>query len=80
LLAKPVDLPRQHALLVLRQCLQQNLQHLQRSLRSDDLEHLWDRLDTFVANSARRICAAGSPAPSHAIDKTLITLPVNSVT
>jgi hypothetical protein len=39
LLAKLVDLPQQHALLVLRQCLQQNLRHLQRSLQSDHLEH-----------------------------------------
>jgi hypothetical protein len=33
LLPKLVDLPHQHSLLVLRQCLQQNLHHLQRSLQ-----------------------------------------------
>lgn len=76
LLAKLVDLPHQHALLVLRQCLQQNLRHLQRSLRSDDLKHLWERLDKSLANSVRRIRAAGSPAPSQAIDDTLIALPI----
>jgi hypothetical protein len=51
LLAKLVALPHQHALLVLRQCLQQNLRHLQRSLHSDDLQHLWERLDASQANS-----------------------------
>jgi hypothetical protein len=35
-LAKLVDLPRQHALLVLQQCLLQNLRHLPRSLPSDE--------------------------------------------
>jgi hypothetical protein len=74
-LAKLVDLPHQHALLVLRQCLQQNLPHLQRSLRSDDLEHPWERLDVSLANSVRRIRAAASLAPSLAIDNALIALP-----
>ena len=73
LLAKLVDLPHQHALLVLRQCLQQNLRHLQRSLRSDDLGHL-----SGGANSVRRIRAAASPAPSLAVDNALIALPSNS--
>ena len=44
-LAKLPGLPHQHALLVLRECLQQNLRHLLRSLRSDDLGHLWARYD-----------------------------------
>ena len=44
-LAKLPGLPHQHALLVLRECLQQNLRHLLRSLRSDDLDHLWARYD-----------------------------------
>jgi hypothetical protein len=76
LLAKLVDLPHQHALLVLRQCLQQNLRHLQRSLRSDDLGHLWERLDASLANSVRRIRAAAYPAPSPAVDNALIALPI----
>ncbi|KAE8537530.1 hypothetical protein D1P53_006236 [Cryptococcus gattii VGV] len=42
------DLPHQHALLLLRFCIQQNLRHLQRSLRSDDLEDLWAKLDTML--------------------------------
>jgi hypothetical protein len=76
LLAKLVDLPHQHPLLVLRQCLQQNLRHLQRSLHSDDLEHLWERLDASLGNSVRRIRAGASVAPSLAVDNALISLPV----
>jgi hypothetical protein len=76
LLARLVDLPHQHALLVLRQCLQQNLRHLQRPLRSDDLKHLWERLDASLANSVRRIRATASPAPSQAVDEALIALPI----
>jgi phosphoserine aminotransferase len=34
--AKLINLPHQHALLVLRACVQQNWRHLQRSLKSDD--------------------------------------------
>jgi hypothetical protein len=75
LLAKLVDMPHQHALLVLRHCLQQNLRHLHCSLRSDDLEHLWERLNTSLANSVRRIRAAAFPAPSQAVDNALIALP-----
>jgi hypothetical protein len=39
---------------------QQNLRHLQRSLKSDDLVHLWDKLDTIL-----REAVPGSEA-SHA--------------
>jgi hypothetical protein len=78
LVAKLVDLPHQHALLVLRQSLQQNLRHLQRSLRSDDLGHLWERLDASLANSVRRIGAAAFPAPSQAIDNALLPFQSNS--
>jgi hypothetical protein len=76
LVAKLVDLPHQHALLVLPQCLQQNLPHLQRSLLSDDLEKLWERLDASLASSARRIRAATSLALSQAIDNAPISVPV----
>lgn len=76
LLAKVADLHHQHTLPVLRQCLQQNLRHLQRSLQSDDLEHLWERLDASLASSVRRIGAATVPAPSTALDAALNLLPV----
>ncbi|GFZ46026.1 hypothetical protein JCM24511_03760 [Saitozyma sp. JCM 24511] len=76
LLAKQVDLPHRHALLVVHQCLQQTLRHLRRSLCSEDLEHLWERWDTSLANSARRIRATASPVPSQAVDNALIALPV----
>jgi hypothetical protein len=76
LLAKLVNLPHQHALLVLRQCLQQTMRHLQRSLRSDDLDHLWDRLDTSLTNSVRRVRATAFLALSQAVDEALIALPI----
>ena len=45
------DLPSQHALLLLRSCFQQDLRHLQRSLLSSDLGHLWNQLDTALYNT-----------------------------
>jgi hypothetical protein len=67
------DLPYQHALLVLRSCLQMNLRHLQRSLPSDDLTHQWQRLDRSLADSVRRI--RGNVSPDTPAD-TLIHLPI----
>ncbi|AAW44842.1 hypothetical protein CNG04710 [Cryptococcus deneoformans JEC21] len=49
------DLPHQHALLLLCFCIQQNLRHLQRSLRSDDLVDLWERLDTMLWEEVKRM-------------------------
>jgi hypothetical protein len=43
---------------------------------SDDLKHLWGRLDTSPTNSVRRIRAARSSAPSQAVDEALIALAV----
>jgi hypothetical protein len=54
--AKLINLPHQHVLLVLRVCVQQNLRHLQRSLKSDDLVHLWDKLDTTLREALRNPC------------------------
>jgi hypothetical protein len=73
--AKLINLPHEHALLVLRVCVQQNLRHLQRSLKSDDLVHLWDKLDTILRDAVIRIRAH----PRHAdnsLDATLISLPI----
>jgi hypothetical protein len=39
-IANLITLPHQHTPLVLRVCVQQNLRHLQLSLKSDDLVHL----------------------------------------
>jgi hypothetical protein len=61
LLAKLVDLPQQHALLVLRQCLQQNLRHLQRSLQSHDLEH--GAMQPLTPLSASLAFTLASPYP-----------------
>lgn len=51
-------LPRQHSLLLLRQCLQQELRHLQRCLPSDDLTDVWKRLDRAMWNTANDLRGA----------------------
>jgi hypothetical protein len=73
-IAKLINLPHQHALLVLRVCVQQNLRHLQRSLKSDDLVHLWDKLDTVLREAVARI--RGLPRPTDQLDATVISLPI----
>jgi hypothetical protein len=75
-LLKLSNLPNQHALLVLRNCIQQNLRHLQRSLRSDDLPHLWDQLDTSLQAAVARIQGRTTSTPLDRLESTLINLPV----
>jgi hypothetical protein len=54
---------------------QQNLRHLQRSLKSDDLVHLLDKLDTILRDAVIRI--RGHPRHSDpSLDATLISLPI----
>ncbi|GFZ49914.1 hypothetical protein JCM24511_07317 [Saitozyma sp. JCM 24511] len=72
--AKLINLPHQHALLVLRVCVQQNLRHLQRSLKSDYLVHLWDKLDTILRDAVARI--RGLPRPTDQLDAAVISLPI----
>ncbi len=49
-------LPHQHALLLLRQCIQQDLRHLQRSLPDHPLiNDQWTRLDRALWNEVRRL-------------------------
>lgn len=71
-LARLADLPGQEALLLLRQCLSANLRHLQRSLKTDDLDDPWLKLDEailerflFIRSSPRRLQS----------DAGLVTLP-----
>ena len=66
-------LPNQHAFLLLSICLQQNLRHLQRSLKSDDISDAWRPLDDALLAAARRLRAAVN---SPATDKDLISLPM----
>ena len=68
-----INLPHQHALLLLRTSIQQNLRHLQRSLPTHDLGHLWKRLDTSLHNALARNRSADRQGPH---DPALITLPV----
>jgi hypothetical protein len=67
-------MPHQHALLVLWVCVQQNLRHLQRPLKSDDLVHLWDRLDTTLREAVAMI--RGLPRPTDQLDAAIISLPI----
>ena len=66
-------LDHQSALLLLRICLQQNLRHLQRSLESHDLHHLWTRLDCAIISQHNRI--RGAPAPSTPGSAARLLLP-----
>ncbi|RSH80076.1 hypothetical protein EHS25_007345 [Saitozyma podzolica] len=59
------------SLLVLRVCVRQNLRHLQRSLKSDDLVHLWDKLDAILRDTVARI--RGLPRPTDKLDATHIS-------
>jgi hypothetical protein len=73
--AKLTNLPHQHSLLVLRVCVQQNLRDLQRSLKSDGLVHLWDRLDALLRDAVIRI--RGLPCHTdHLLDAAVISLPI----
>src|SRR5258705_9552754 len=51
-----------------------NLRHLQRSLKSDDLVHLWDRLDTTLREAVARI--RGLPRLTDQLDAAVISLPI----
>jgi hypothetical protein len=73
LLAKLVDVLHQHEMLVLRPSLQMNLRHLQRSPRSDDLEHLWNRLDDTLANTVGGVRGAMSPVSGISSDDILLS-------
>ena len=48
------SLPHQHALLVLRKCLKQNLQHPQRMLKKNDMSEAWDVLDARLWSKVSR--------------------------
>ncbi|UOH84402.1 hypothetical protein LQV05_001202 [Cryptococcus neoformans] len=71
------DLPHQHALLLLRFCIQQNLRHLQRSLRSDDLVDLWERLDRMLWEEVKRMRMRQreDTAEEEALGRSLTKLP-----
>jgi hypothetical protein len=67
-LAKLPGLPHQNALLVLKECLQQNLRHLLRSLRSDDLSHLWARYDRSLQRCVLKMQGANLGPSGHGLD------------
>jgi hypothetical protein len=62
----------QSALLLLRQCIQHNLRHLQRCLRTDDLPGCWDELDRELQHA---ILILRSSLRSLPTDSQIISLP-----
>ena len=50
-------LPHQHALVLLRQCIQQDIRHLQRTLKTDDIMDAWERLDSRLHKEIKRMTA-----------------------
>jgi hypothetical protein len=70
--AKLINRPQQHAPRFVRVCVQ--LCHPQRSLRSNGLVHLWDRLDAALRDTVTRI--RGLPRPINHLDAMLTSLPI----
>ena len=65
------DLPAHHSLLLLRSCLQQDLRHLQRSLKTDDLIDQWAKLDDALFTHVKSLRAS----PNGPRDDEVISLP-----
>jgi len=68
-------LPHQHALILLRQCIQQDVRHLQRTLHSDDLVSEWQRLDQRLGDEVRRLGAEGNVPDRGRFEDALIKAP-----
>lgn len=66
------DLPGQEAFLLLRMCVSNNLRHLQRSLRTDDLPGAWSRLDSAFLAAFHHLRASPRRLGT---DAGLLTLP-----
>ena len=78
-MTKLAGLPHQHSLLLLRQCLQQELRHLQRCLLGEGLETLWQRLDRSIWDTANLIRGANTDDLTESQSKMtdiLYSLPV----
>jgi len=76
-LSTVADLPHQQALLLLRNCLQQDLRHLQRSLKTDDLVDPWRKLDGALREAVNRMRGRTSDRGGDRaeLEKALIGLP-----
>jgi len=60
-ISKLHSLPHQTALLLLRTCLQQNLRHLQRTLKTENLLDIWDELDEAIWTEVERLRGRTGP-------------------
>lgn len=63
-------LPHQHTLILTRQCVQQDVRRLQRTLQTDDLPKGWTTLDSRLAMEIKRL-SAGRPGASPTVDSLL---------
>jgi len=68
-------LPHQHALILPRLCIQQDVRHLQRTLHSDDLVSEWQRLDQRLGDEVRRLGAEGNVPDRGRFEDALIKAP-----
>jgi hypothetical protein len=66
-------LPHQHALVLLRQCIQQDIRHLQRTLKTDDIMDAWEKLDARMEMEVKRMTAGGDKDGASA--RILLNLP-----
>nr|XP_031862100.1 uncharacterized protein CI109_002513 [Kwoniella shandongensis]KAA5529172.1 hypothetical protein CI109_002513 [Kwoniella shandongensis] len=69
------QLPKQHALLILRFSCQQKLRHLQQTLLPTDLDATWDELDNLLWTSLDRIRGFAPDHSQSKLDRDLLSLP-----
>jgi len=68
-------LPRHSMLVLLSRSVQHDLRHVARTTRTDDLCHIWQSLDSAIADSAAHLAAA-QPEPLQSPTTQLTFLPV----
>jgi len=68
-------LPRQHGLLLLRKSIQHKLRHLTRHLQSEDLDPVWNRLDSSLWSAFDNLRGHIPSEANHKRDRSLLSLP-----
>ena len=68
------ELPSQHSFLLLTRCIQQDLRHLQRTLRTDDMLNEWDSLDLSLWDTLKALRSSPRSLPW---DHRLFSLPTS---
>lgn len=72
-LDKLQHLSYRHVLVLLRQCIQQDIRHVQRTLETDDIADAWDRFDARLGKGVERMTARGDKDSASA--RNLLNLP-----